>query len=141
MTGIVKWVLLLTVSTIHAQDPRRRIFNQILYPLDELQLSKTDDEDVPCPDRNCLPKRSVQEENNGPFWANRGKKDPTYMRESLFAEEPYYVLVRKDDRFSEEPFFVSRGKKESKHRDRREFPEDVDSPFFAARGKRPKSKN
>lgn len=86
----------------------------------------------------------------GPFWANRGKKDPTYTQEKLFVEEPHYILGRKDG--EAEPFFTSRGKKPlyrntltyfyddsiKSRRDRRDYSSDVDvdPAFFAARGKK-----
>lgn len=106
------------------------------------------DEEVPCGEGVCI-KRSSGQDELGPFWANRGKKDPAYMQEPLFAPEPYWVLLRREEQ--EEPFFTSRGKKELRgtkyfnnnvrSRERREFMDEVDSPFFAARGKKLKTKN
>ncbi|KAJ8923806.1 hypothetical protein NQ315_010388 [Exocentrus adspersus] len=125
-----------------AQDPRKRFLNH--YPLNKLELNKNNDDDTPCGAGICL-KRSFGQDELGPFWANRGKKDPTYFQEPLYVEEPYWVLVRRDEQYQEEPlepFFTSRGKKESskgvKYFDnlklsRREFIDDVESPFFAAR--------
>ncbi|KAF5274761.1 hypothetical protein FQR65_LT04314 [Abscondita terminalis] len=69
-----------------------------------------------CMLRGCA-KRSMQDDV-GPFWANRGKKDPNYRTEPLSAEEPHWVLVRRaeDDvtpfKYNFEPFFVTRGKKD-----------------------------
>lgn len=107
--------------------------------MDDLLL-KYEEEGPACSGLGCL-KRSSQDE--GPFWANRGKKDPSYLQEPFYADEPYWVLMRREPKFTDEPFFMSRGKKESnlRMRDRREFVEDVDTPFFAARGKRMRSKN
>lgn len=69
-----------------------------------------------CATSNCM-KRALQDDV-GPFWANRGKKDPTYRQEHLYAEEPHWVLVRRaQDRLTPlmydfDPFFVTRGKKD-----------------------------
>lgn len=78
-----------------------------------------------------------------PFWANRGKKDTAYLQEPFSVEEPYWFLVRRNERFEEDPLFVSRGKKETssynlKMKFRNEYSQDVDSgrPFYAARGKK-----
>lgn len=91
---------------------------------------------------NSDSKRSAQEEV-GPFWANRGKKDPTYVQDMLYVDEPYWVFIRRDDPpLPDAPFLGSRGKKEtssynSKLRYRQELLNDIDSPFYAARGKKP----
>lgn len=68
-------------------------------------------------------KRSPGQEEFGPFWANRGKKDPTYTRSKLFAEEPHWILVRREDKdiIDNEPFYVTRGKKNSEEDNRKVF--------------------
>lgn len=50
----------------------------------------------------------------GPFWANRGKKDPKYLMSKLYAEEPHWSYVRKDNESYDnefDPFFTTRGKR------------------------------
>ncbi|XP_028129312.1 uncharacterized protein LOC114325438 [Diabrotica virgifera virgifera] len=144
MSGTLKWILLLIVVTIRAQDPRRRSF-YFCSNNDYLELTKADNEKLACPDGRCIAKRFDSDE--GPFWANRGKKDPTYLNVPLYAEEPYWVLLKNENQAQGDPFFLSRGKKEtgsifsSKLRDARDFAPDNDTPFFAARGKRVKAKN
>lgn len=78
-----------------------------------------------------------------PFWANRGKKDPTFMQARFYIEEPYWIILSRNQHFNQEPFFISRGKKESgsynlKMKFRNEYSQDVDAerPFYAARGKK-----
>lgn len=104
--------------------------------------------DIPCVRRNCF-LRVRKQDDVGPFWANRGKRGPTYARDVLYAEEPQWVDLN-SDRVTDDPtwynpFFVTRGKKnrrkpgdESAVRERRVvqkvLPEE--SPFFAARGKK-----
>ncbi|KAF5300208.1 hypothetical protein FQA39_LY11242 [Lamprigera yunnana] len=64
----------------------------------------------------CI-KRAFQDDV-GPFWANRGKKDPSYRSEPLIVDEPHWVLIRSSEdellpyKNNFEPFFVTRGKKE-----------------------------
>lgn len=68
-----------------------------------------------CVSTNCV-KRALQDDV-GPFWANRGKKDPTYRTEPLYAEEPHWILVRRAPEhispitYDIQPFFITRGKK------------------------------
>ncbi|XP_056646437.1 uncharacterized protein LOC130451440 isoform X1 [Diorhabda sublineata] len=147
MSGPLKWILLLIVVTVRAQEPRRRSYS--LCPNDYLHQQKLEIDKLDCTGNNIKMKKFDSSES-GPFWANRGKKDPVYIREPLFAEEPgyaeepYWMVVRSDNQ--EEPFFVSRGKKENGFisgnlRETREFLQDNDVPFFAARGKKFKIKN
>lgn len=82
-------------------------------------------------------------EDTDPFWANRGKKDPSYLQDPLYVEEPYWILVRRNEQFEENPFYVSRGKKETgpfntKLKYLNQYTPDVESekPFYAARGKK-----
>lgn len=103
----------------------------------------------------CL-KRGIRQDDVGPFWANRGKKNPTYKNDQLFVQEPHWILVRRDDDrgiSDYDPFFITRGKKNPSSndgdnersiknyvkdlsvRDRREYGSE-ESPFFAARGKK-----
>lgn len=90
----------------------------------------------------------------GPFWANRGKKDSTYLQKKLFVDEPFFICLRKD--LQNEPFYNSRVKKPlywntlkysiddsdndngKTRRGIRDFDKDVDldPAFFAARGKK-----
>lgn len=94
-----------------AQEPRKKNSNlQYSYEEAPIILDQSDD-DISCSAGSCL-KRSGQDEL-GPFWANRGKKDPSYSRNQLFVDEPRWILVRRDDRNHEEkePFFLTRGKK------------------------------
>uniref|UniRef100_A0A1Y1LHK7 Uncharacterized protein n=1 Tax=Photinus pyralis TaxID=7054 RepID=A0A1Y1LHK7_PHOPY len=64
-------------------------------------------------------KRALQEDV-GPFWANRGKRNPNYKTETLYANEPHWVLVRRANdeflpyKYNYEPFFITRGKKDKK---------------------------
>lgn len=111
--------------------------------------------DKSCKSNICL-KRGIRQEEMGPFWANRGKKNPTYKSDQLYVQEPHWILVRRDDDSSlldYDPFFITRGKKytmmpdvegedtmknyvkDLSIRDRREYGSD-ESPFFAARGKK-----
>lgn len=70
-----------------------------------------------CRTRLCV-KRAASDEM-GPFWANRGKREPNpspmYKQEQLFADEPHWILVRRDEDGAQisdyDPFFVTRGKK------------------------------
>ncbi|CAH1121059.1 unnamed protein product [Ceutorhynchus assimilis] len=130
-------LLFVFLSIVHCQDPRKRlIINAMDYPKDD--------------EIACNLKRSPSQEDMGPFWANRGKKDPTYTQERLYVEEPRWFMVRKNG--DDEPFFNSRGKKPlywrsfkytydnsyRSRRDRRDFVNDmdIDPAFFAARGKK-----
>lgn len=105
--------------------------------------------DLPCKSRLCL-KRGIRQDEMGPFWANRGKRNPMYKNDRLFVQEPNWILVRRDDErgiSDYDPFFTTRGKKfliddsQSNYfkdlsvRDRREHASE-ESPFFAARGKK-----
>jgi hypothetical protein len=91
-----------------AQEPRKRNSNG-RFSFEEPILLEQNDDDVSCSIGSCV-KRSGQDEF-GPFWANRGKKDPTYTRNKLFAEEPHWILVSREDQHENEPFYVARGKK------------------------------
>lgn len=111
--------------------------------------------DKTCKSHVCL-KRGIRQEEMGPFWANRGKKNPTYKSDALYVQEPHWILVRRDDESglsNYDPFFITRGKKffsinddegddamknyvkDLSVRDRRDYGSD-ESPFFAARGKK-----
>lgn len=61
---------------------------------------------APCASQGCV-KRS---DADGPFWANRGKKDPKYLQSRLYAQEPTWVYLSDDHFGYNEPFFVTRGK-------------------------------
>ncbi|CAG9855133.1 unnamed protein product [Phyllotreta striolata] len=138
MSCFLMWFLLLFI-TLSAQDPRRSQFHQ---GHDIRLFRKGDGDNVSgeCEGDNCVLKRFVVEDV-GPFWANRGKRDPTYMSEALYAEEPYCLLIRGENYQPDDPFFISRGKKEvgnvleTQLRDTRDVLAD-DAPFFAARGKK-----
>ncbi|CAH1960781.1 unnamed protein product [Acanthoscelides obtectus] len=86
-------------------------------------------EDSPCSGQGCL-KRSAQEE--GPFWANRGKRDP------LLDDRLCWIFVRQSD-LEFEPPGVPYRKHELRMRDRRAKGDDL--PFYAARGKKQRSKH
>nr|XP_008200697.1 PREDICTED: uncharacterized protein LOC103314992 isoform X2 [Tribolium castaneum] len=107
----IKWLLVLTLTGVHAEEPRKR---NDRFSFEEPFILEQNDDDVSCSIGNCVKRASGQEEF-GPFWANRGKKDPTYTRSKLFAEEPHWILVRRDDNDinDNEPFYVTRGKKNS----------------------------
>ncbi|KAH1030076.1 uncharacterized protein LOC109541070 [Dendroctonus ponderosae] len=92
-------LLFVVLSIVHCQDPRKR------FVLDPAQLQK---DDIVCNTKSCF-KRSWTQEDMGPFWANRGKKDPKYLQEKLLVDEPFFICLRKDLR--NEPFYNSRGKK------------------------------
>lgn len=60
--------------------------------------------------------RRPRQDELGPFWANRGKRDPGYTKEVLYAEEPHWITLR-NSLFDEattdsSPFYVTRGKKD-----------------------------
>lgn len=101
--------------------------------------------DTYCKSHVCW-KRAIRQEEMGPFWANRGKRYPTYKNNMLFVQEPHWILVRRDEESAVsdfDPFFITRGKKADNvdqnlnPRDRRELDSDYDeAPFFAVRGKK-----
>ncbi|XP_044256961.1 uncharacterized protein LOC123006501 [Tribolium madens] len=105
----IKWLLILTLTGVHAQEPRKKNGR---YSSEEPFVVEQSADYVSCSIGNCV-KRSSGQEEFGPFWANRGKKDPTYIRSKLFAEEPQWILVRQDEKDinDNEPFYVTRGKK------------------------------
>lgn len=105
----LKKISTLLINYLQAQEPRKRLSH---LSFDEPTLLEQTDEDVSCSVNSCV-KRSPGQDEFGPFWANRGKKDPTYARSKLFAEEPHWILVRRDDKdFNDnEPFYITRGKK------------------------------
>ncbi|CAH0562380.1 unnamed protein product [Brassicogethes aeneus] len=133
---INKWILLVCLTGIQAQDPRKRYES-----LPSFEINKVEEEEISCTTKACV-KRSAGQDELGPFWANRGKKDPTYLQQRFFVEEPRWVLVRRDDPSADvdDPFFLSRGKKEELYRpyalSRERRDDGVISPFFAARGKK-----
>ncbi|KAK9889356.1 hypothetical protein WA026_004629, partial [Henosepilachna vigintioctopunctata] len=137
-----KWLFLLSLTTsLHAQDPRKRILlsPNLVEEIEEPNLFE--DEPYVCSIHGCV-KRSQSEV--GPFWANRGKRGPRYLQSKLYAQEPAWVYITDDDSGYNEPFFVTRGKKNletsKKHplllkgllQDKR-ADSAPDNPFFAAR--------
>lgn len=62
-------------------------------------------EAIGCTSGGCT-KRS---DPDGPFWANRGKKDPSYLQSKLYAQEPTWVYLSDEHYGYNEPFFVTRG--------------------------------
>lgn len=90
-------------------------------------------------------KRTSRVDASGPFWANRGKRDPYLTSSRLYAEEPRWELVRPDEDGSYDPYFTTRGKKlKDNIRDRRTEEKifyGAASPFLAARGKKDNSDN
>lgn len=102
--------VLLLIELLQAQEPRKRASNDRFTYEEPIVLEQEDD--VSCSGGGCV-KRSPGQDEFGPFWANRGKKDPTYSRSKLYAEEPHWILVRRDDKDvnDNEPFYVARGKK------------------------------
>lgn len=89
---------------LQAQDPRKRFYNNAIRLHEGRNV-----ENIACSVRTCY-KRSAGQEEFGPFWANRGKKDPTYLRDKLFAQEPSWIL-RNNIADKNEPFFITRGKR------------------------------
>nr|QGA72564.1 natalisin [Rhynchophorus ferrugineus] len=135
MYPVFSFLVFVLLALVHCQDPRKRLVDSSDYQKDD---------DLPCTMKNCY-KRSANQEDMGPFWANRGKKDPSYSSDKFMIQEPHWILIKKDPEV--EPFFTSRGKRPLKYvyddsvkppRDRRDYVVDgeMDPAFFAARGKK-----
>ncbi|XP_060516004.1 uncharacterized protein LOC132695642 [Cylas formicarius] len=130
MISFFGFVIFISICSAHAQDPRKRII-----------LDVSGDMLPTCAEHLCM-KRSGSQNELGPFWANRGKKDPKYLQEKFFVDEPRWILIHKD--YDPMPFYTTRGKKRSntlydnfQDRQRRVYADDEsDVAFFAARGKK-----
>ncbi|XP_018325605.1 uncharacterized protein LOC108737318 [Agrilus planipennis] len=111
-----------------------------------------------CATTSCFKRAvAVTQDELGPFWANRGKKDKIYRQEPLYVQEPKWIVTAKDydtdTDYMNQLFFITRGKKveafskkDESHtaipndmRDRRYVNDDDDAPFQAARGKKTKN--
>lgn len=58
--------------------------------------------------------REIRQADMGPFWANRGKRDPKYLHSRLYVEEPHWLYTRQDNKSFDndfDPYFTTRGKK------------------------------
>lgn len=144
---LVNYGICMHTFNLQAQDPRKRTLLFCQNHDSQSQSFRTVAENVICGTANdkYISKRFALDDMAGPFWANRGKKDPIFKNEPLFVEEPSWIVVRvrEDPEFQEEPFFVSRGKKETGgllSSQTRDFLQS-DAPFFAARGKRFRNKH
>ncbi|XP_066259868.1 uncharacterized protein [Euwallacea similis] len=147
MITIKNVLLLASLSFVHCEDPRKRMIS-------DLRSYHQSCDEIICNPRNYFKRSSYirQDEDMGPFWANRGKKDPAYAHARLLVDEPKWILFPKN--LDNESFFNSRGKKPAhwnaltyysnlgdifgSRRDRRDFENDMElNPiFFAARGKK-----
>lgn len=124
----------ISIHFFQAQDPRKRF---------QADFFVTDDQYLKNNDLEYLQHKRVGTDGSEPFWANRGKKDPTYLQEPFYVDEPYWILVRRNQAFDDDPFFVSRGKKEAfpfnmrmKFLNDYTTDDDPSKPFYAARGKK-----
>ncbi|XP_017783880.1 PREDICTED: uncharacterized protein LOC108567748 [Nicrophorus vespilloides] len=91
-----------------------------------------------CKFGGCV-KRAARQDDMGPFWANRGKREPSYFKDTFYADEPRWLLMRRDEPEEIDPFFTARGKKHEEEDARLKVKKYIvldESPFMAARGKK-----